>query len=174
MAAFDHIVSSANVSSKNCTIRLYALSSERQDASSAAMRNWNLSNYAAVIGDHENKLVQYIKDTHLPNLHITDCSRMMELDPELTVKNYPHGAVQPAVLIFVGDRPALGWACIPTAANLQGSLGRPNPDACWNVVEQCVRMKREGKTFDVVDGETLPKTATCGQACRNCCHCIIL
>lgn len=150
------------------------MSSERQDAASAALSNWNLSNYTAVIGDHENKLVRYIKDTYLPKLYITDCSRMLELDPELSVKNYPHGAVQPAVLIFVGDQPALGWACIPTCANLQGSLGRPNPDSCWNVVEQCVRMKRNGETFDLNDGKQLPTTSTCGQACTNCCHCIIL
>jgi len=150
------------------------VSSERPDAANAALRSWNLNNYTAVIGDHENKLVRYIKDTYLPKLHITDCSRMLELDPELTVQNYPHGAVQPAVLIFVGGHPALGWACVPTAANLQGALGRPNPDACWNVVEQCVAMKRDLKIFDMDDGDGLPKTATYGQACRNCCHCIIL
>ena len=150
------------------------MSSERQDAANAALQTWNLNNYAAVLGDHENKLVRFIKDAYL-KLHITDCSRMLELDPELTVKNYPHGAVQPGVLIFVGDRPALGWTCVPTAANLQGSLGRPDPDACWNVVEQCVRMRRDGKPFGMDDGEGLPKTATYGQACRNCCHhCIIV
>jgi len=155
-------------------IRLYGICSQRQDDANAALLGWKLYNYSSIIGDHTNKLTRHIKQTYLPKLHITDCSRRTELDPQLSVKNYPHGAVQPAVLFFVGNRPALGWACTPTPTNLQGALGRPVPTAVWKVVEECKVMADDDVAFDMNDGEGLPQTVTFCQACKNCCQCIIL
>lgn len=155
-------------------VKLYGICSEGQDNAHTALHEWRLNNYEAVIGDAENKLVRYIKETYLPKLHVTDCTRRTELDPELNAMAYPKGAVQPAVLFFVGDKPALGWACVPTPANLQGALGRPDPMAVWKVVEECKALADQGKTFEMNDGEDLPKTVTFAQAVANCCHCIIL
>jgi len=155
-------------------VKLYGICSEDQSDANKACADWNLSNYSSIIGDDKNVLVRYIRDTYLPKLHITDCSKDGARSPELTLKNFPNGAVQPAVLFFVGTKPALGWACVPTAANLQGSLGRPDPAAVWGVVKGCKAMDDEGKTFEMDGGEDLPQTVTLGQACRNCCNCIIL
>lgn len=155
-------------------VKLYGICSERQPDTNKAFSDWNLSNYTSIIGDDKNLLVRYIRDAYLPKLHVTDCSRDGARSPELSVKNFPNGAVQPAVLFFVATKPALGWACVPTAANLQGSLGRPDPGAVWRVVEECKAMDDEGKAFEMNDGEDLPRTVTFGQACKTCCHCIIL
>ena len=155
-------------------VRLYGVCSESQANATKAMKDWNLDNYTSIIGDDRNAFVKYIKDTYLSELHITDCARDGARSPELSLKNFPNGAVQPAVLFFVGSKPALGWACIPTPANLQGALGRPDPDAVWRVVEECKVLDNLGKTFEMNDGEDMPQTVTFGQACRTCCHCIIL
>jgi hypothetical protein len=159
----------------NC--KLYAVCSEPQTEANLAMVEWNLSNFASVVGDPENVVALHFRnnDKYLPRLHITDCSKTLTeaLDPCLTVKRYPHGAVQPAFLFFIGNKPAARWAVYPTVGNLQGALSRPDPAEVWTHVKECKRLSDEGKDFEVSSGEEFHMTITCGQACRQTC-CAIL
>mmetsp|Transcript_10009 Transcript_10009/g.16627 ORF Transcript_10009/g.16627 Transcript_10009/m.16627 type:complete len:146 (-) Transcript_10009:782-1219(-) len=131
-----------------------------QPAANRALSEWNLDKYSSVVGDNENHIVQYCKDTFLPDLYITDCSA--KSNPHgMNATDYLHGAVQPAVLVFVGDKPAMAWACQPSVSNLQGSLGRPEPTEVWQVVEDCLQNWKKGIEFQCSNGEDLGQTGGC-------------
>jgi len=157
------------------TLTLYAICSEAQSEADLALTEWKLFNFSAVVGDQENNVAIFLKEHYLPALHITDCRHTLKeaMDPYLTVKRYPHGAVQPALLFLVDQKPAISWASRPTVTNLQGALGRPDPKEVWKVVKECCRLSDQGKEFDCNTGENLPLTVTFGQAVKLCC-CTIL
>mmetsp|Transcript_57899 Transcript_57899/g.141467 ORF Transcript_57899/g.141467 Transcript_57899/m.141467 type:complete len:150 (-) Transcript_57899:371-820(-) len=107
--------------------KVYAISSEVQSKADEALMKWKLGRYDDVIGDNGNTLVDHLKHIYIPALVVTDSHD--KYNPNgLYINDYPSGAVQPALLIFVGSNPALVWATRPTAANLQGSLYRPDPN----------------------------------------------
>lgn len=88
----------------------------------------------------------------------------------MSIKQYPHGAVQPAFIFFVGKDPAISWACQPTAANLQGSVGRPKSELVWKVVMECKKRRDRGQSFECVDGGDLEKSGSISEAlCKSCC-----
>uniref|UniRef100_A0A7S4M5N3 Uncharacterized protein n=1 Tax=Odontella aurita TaxID=265563 RepID=A0A7S4M5N3_9STRA len=157
---------------------MYAICSESQQEANRALVEWNLGrDFAAVVGDRNNIFTHHIMGKYLPRLRITDCSKKMKaeaIDPKFTTERYPHGAVQPALLFFVGEKVAIGWSVVPNAANLGGALGRPSPEEVWKIVENYVMLVEDGKDFEMVDGATLTMTgASCAQAARNCC-CIVM
>jgi hypothetical protein len=156
----------------NC--KLYAVCSEPQSEANLAVVEWNLSNFSSVVGDPENVVaLHFNNDNYLP--YITDCSKTLTeaLDPFLTVKRYPHGAVQPAFIFFIGNKLAARWAVYPRVGNLQGALSRPDPEEVWSHVKECKRLSDEGKDFRVSSGEEFHMTVTWCQACRQTC-CAIL
>lgn len=187
MLRANAVAASSSSTLEGKTVRLYAICSESQAEASKALVEWNLApNFDAVVGDGSNVFATHTKEAYLPRLFITDCSRKFTaagLDPELSPSRYPCGAVQPGLLFFAGSRPAIGWAVVPSAANLGGSLGRPQPGEVWKVVERRVAepAAEEGgggegaaeTTFEMVDGGTLPMTVSYGQACANCC-CVVM
>lgn len=157
------------------SFKLYAICSEPQSEADLAMDEWKLFNFTSVVGDQENKIAAFLKEHYLATLHITDCTRTLSeaTDPYLTVKRYPNGAVQPALLFFVDQKLAISWASHPKVTNLQGALGRPDPSEVWKVVKHCYQRSEEGKEFQHDTGENLPLTVTFGHAVKLCC-CSIL
>lgn len=172
---FDRLMQEGSLSSSN-HVRLYAICSEAQEEANQARKDWQLVQFTSVIGDVHNVIARHLQKTTLPTLHVTDCSKTFAeaLDSCLTVERYPHGAVQPGVLIYVGTTPAFGWASVPTPSNLQGALHRPNPKEIWNHVQHCLDLTKEAKDFECSNGRNFGKTATCSDACRLTCGCSIL
>jgi hypothetical protein len=152
---------------------LYGISSEVQSSVDEAYIKWKLGGFTSVIGDNNNTLTQFLRQHYLPKLVITDCSDKHNPNG-LNAKDYPQGAVQPALLIFVGTKPAIAWATQPTAANLQGSLNRPDPKAVWKVVEQAYKKQQKGLDFQCSDGTDLDQTANCIDLVRADCGCTIM
>lgn len=113
-------------------------------------------------------IVKYIKQHCLPDICRTACFN--KSSASLNAKQYPHGAVQPAFVFFVGNQPAISWACQPRAANLQGSVCRPKPDLVWKVVMECKKRLDNGQTFECVDGGELEKSCSVSEVLfKTCC-----
>ena len=150
---------------------MYAISSEVQSRADEAFVKWKLGRYDAVIGDNGNSLVGYLKRLYIPALVITDCHDKHNANG-LNNDDYPTGAVQPALLIFVGSNPALVWATRPTAANLQGSLNRPDPNDVWTkVVYPAYRRYKRGLSFECSDGADLHHSAGIVDLIETDCPC---
>jgi len=147
--------------------KLYAICSQAQSEANLARTEWNLFGYTSVVGDNENVIVRYIHEHYICDLVVTDCSKK---SGPMSIKHYPHGAVQPAFAFFVGKEPAILWACQPSVANLQGSVGRPKPELVWKVVLQCKKKHDNGEAFESADGGELEKSGSCGEALfKTCC-----
>lgn len=149
--------------------KFYDICSQVQPEANRAKAHWNLKNHEAVVGDNQNVVVQYLKDRYMSELFITNCSLKSNLNG-LNAKDYPTGAVQPAVLIFVGDKPAFAWASIPSAANIHGSLGRPDPVQIWNVVEHCLQCRYQGVELQCLNGDGLDIVGGLETSCRAYCN----
>jgi len=157
---------------KKRKIKLYAICSERQSEANKAMSAWNIPNFSSVVGDNGNVIARAVKETYMPKLHITVCSEAAKTS--MNRKAFPNGCVQPAVLIFVKENPVLAWAVQPSRANLQGSLGRPEPKAVWKLVEDRLKDDEEGIVKACSNGEDLKQAGMYKNLCQHyLCGCSI-
>lgn len=108
------------------TVKIYAIASQDQDKLDKALPKWNLKN-TSFIGDPENIISKYLKETYLENLAFGK------------KKGYPNGMAQPAELIFHKDRVIFDWVILPGLFNFQGALGRPNVKQMWKTIETHIK-----------------------------------
>jgi len=156
-------------------IKLYGICSEVQSKANQALREWNLKNFTSIVGDNDNVVAQSVQKKYLPHLHITTCPPDAATRSPMNQTAYPNGAVQPAILIFVGRDPILAWAVQPRASNLQGSLRRPEPAAVGELVEEALSNKEEDGKRMCSNGKDLRQVGMYGNLCRHyLCGCAIL
>lgn len=80
------------------------------------------------ISDRENQFRGKLKSDGILDIPCyTD-----ESHPRMTAANFPHGAVQPAIIAFrPGGKVAYRWAITPSKKNLGGATDRPVLEDIW-------------------------------------------
>jgi len=154
------------MSKRGC--KLYAVCSQKQKEVNRNIKNWRLTNFETIVGDHVNSFAKHLKsdDNLFPELEITDCNKKTP-HPFLTKKRYPFGATQPAVIFFVGKVPALRWSNKPQASNFGGAFRRPDPEECWKEALKVEQAIKEGKQVKASDGTELPTTVGCEEVAKK-------
>lgn len=103
------------------TVKMYAITSQDPNKVEKAVATWKLGN-TYVLGDPENRTVDYLKEKYLPDLVMGERA------------GYPHGMVQPAELVFHRDRAIVEWVKHPSFINMNGAFGRPNVKEMWKQI----------------------------------------
>lgn len=153
-------------------VGLFGTCSEIQSEADQSLSDWKLQHYQCMLGDNQNVVVQYLKKHYFRDLHIMDCPDRKH--NELCRANFPQGSVQPAVLVFVGAQPVLVWSNRPSAANLNGSLGRPDVQEVWKLVADALEHLGADNNVKLYcsDGRELKQTGGCGKLLQAYC-CVI-
>lgn len=152
-------------------MKVVALTSESQEEADRARRDWDLDDFQ-FMGDPENRLALYLRHEggFLPALEIVGPGSPLEnpyggfdgnkKHPRLGLRKlYPHGCLQPGILIVSPGREGGGpialfrWTIASALSNIGGAAGRPRWRrilvAVWGQIEKLER----GEAVATIEGD---------------------
>jgi len=95
-----------------------------------------------ILHDRTLRLSLHVKRSGLIDVDIWQrgVSTYHTVRPEISAARYPHGMVQPGVLVLSSTvQPVFTWAIRPAVMNVGGATDRPSPRAIWKAVEGYLR-----------------------------------